>query len=146
MSERRALGAAPRVSGGGGRRGCRGLQVSFLSVAWAARVVLQGVAVVTFPLPCCGPPGCLCLVSWMSSFVCFISPGLFSLSPSFSPGLSLSPASSCLAVRIPPPLLSPVTCPSSLLPLPQHGGSLENSPGLCRAPRCCLQPRSSGSW
>ena len=82
--------AQPQVSGGGGRRGRRGLQVfsERRLVTWAARVVLQGVAVVTFPLLCCGPPGLLCLASWMSPFVCFISPGLFPLGPSPSPGLS----------------------------------------------------------
>ena len=41
---------------------------------------------------------------------------------------------------------SPVSCPPSFLPRPQHGGSLEDSLWLCRAQQCRLQPQSSGSW
>ena len=109
-------------------------------------MVLQGVAMVTFPLLCCAPPGRLCLVTRMSPFVCFISPGLSSLGPSVSPGLSLSHLR--LPVWLSASLLfsSPVSCPPSFLPRPQHGGSLEDSLWLCRAQQCRLQPQSSGSW
>ena len=78
--------AQPQASRGGGRRGRRGLQVfsERCLVAWAARVVLQGLAVVTFPLLCCGPPGLLCWASWMSPFVWSPSPRPLPLSWSLS--------------------------------------------------------------
>ena len=78
--------AQPQASRGGGRRGRRGLQVfsERCLLAWAARVVLQGLAVVTFPLLCCGPPGLLCWASWMSPFVWSPSPRPLPLSWSLS--------------------------------------------------------------
>ena len=76
---------------------------------------------------------------------CLIMEGRSSRIEPFA-GLSLSHLRLPVWLSAPLLLSSPVSCPPSFLPRPQHGGSLENSLWLCRAQQCRLQPQSSGSW